>query len=241
MKANTKNFQFKQFTIWGGHSGMPVSTDGVLLGAWAKLSDRRHLLDIGTGTGLLTLMCAQRQPNLLLTSIDIDPHATEAAQTNFSASPWAERITLRHYDVSAFTRDNLAQFDGIICNPPYFNSGEQSAWVSRATARHTSTLSHPELLSCCEKLLQPQGTASFILPSVEAEQFIELAIAQKWQLTRLCKVKTTARKNHSRYLFELQLIECTRTKTEESELIIHQNEGYSRQFVALTQSFYLKM
>ncbi|CAM4130357.1 tRNA1(Val) (adenine(37)-N6)-methyltransferase [Vibrio neonatus] len=241
MKASTKDFQFKQFTIWGGHSGMPVSTDGVLLGAWATLSGHHHLLDIGTGTGLLTLMCAQRQPNLTLTGIDIDPHAIEAAQTNFSASPWADRITLQRHDVIAFSRDNLAKFDGIICNPPYFNSGEQSALASRATARHTATLSHPELLRCCGELLQDEGRASFILPSLEAEQFIEHAVAQQWQLTRLCKVKTTARKNHSRYLFELQLKGSEHTKTEQSELIIHQNEQYSAQFIALTQSFYLKM
>ncbi|OBT07307.1 SAM-dependent methyltransferase [Vibrio sp. UCD-FRSSP16_10] len=241
MHSKTKSFQFKHFSIYGGNTGMPVSTDGVLLGAWSALSTSKNILDIGTGTGLLALMCAQRNPTANITGIDIHDSAIEAAHTNFSASAWAERLTLHHGDVIDYALANNQSFDTIICNPPYFNSGEQAALQARATARHTDTLSHHDLLNSCATLLNANGRASFILPTLEADQLIAHAIQSQWHLTRLCKIRTTETKSHSRYLFELQLKGSETVKTEQSELIIHQQGSYSAQFIALTQSFYLKM
>ncbi|GEA60283.1 tRNA1(Val) (adenine(37)-N6)-methyltransferase [Vibrio comitans] len=241
MTTKTKNFQFKSFSIWGGNSGMPVSTDGVLLGAWANVNQSNRLVDIGTGTGLLALMCAQRNTELNIVAVDIDDHAIEAAKTNFAASPWESRFQLFHSDIVSFSKSNTAAFDTIICNPPYFNSGEQSSSATRATARHTDTLSHPALLDSCKELLLSDGSASFILPKEEAKQCIQRATDNGWHLSRLCKVKTTQKKDHTRYLFELQLNADQSDPTEETELIIHKDDGYSAEFVALTQSFYLKM
>ncbi|GAB7219282.1 tRNA1(Val) (adenine(37)-N6)-methyltransferase [Vibrio comitans] len=241
MTTATKNFQFKSFSIWGGNSGMPVSTDGVLLGAWANVIHGNRLIDIGTGTGLLALMCAQRNTELDIVAVDIDDYAIEAAKTNFVASPWETRLQLHHSDIVSFSKLNTAAFDTIICNPPYFNSGEQSASTTRATARHTDTLSHPALLDSCKELLLSGGSASFILPAEEAQQCIQRATNNGWRLSRLCKVKTTLKKEHTRYLFELQLSADKGAPTEETELIIHKGDSYSPEFVALTQSFYLKM
>ncbi|CAM3182972.1 tRNA1(Val) (adenine(37)-N6)-methyltransferase [Vibrio rarus] len=241
MSNTTKNFQFKSFSIWGGNSGMPVSTDGVLLGAWSNIACSKKLIDIGTGTGLLSLMCAQRNPDIKITAIDIDEAAIASAHRNFAHSPWANRITLKHADVLEYAQNNPHLFDTIICNPPYFNSGEQASASQRAVARHTDNLPHLELLDCCEQLLTSTGKGSFILPTQEAEQFIDAATERHWQLTRLCKIKTTAKKNHSRYLFELQRTESKLPEMEPSELIIQQNGRYTAQFIALTQSFYLKM
>lgn len=103
---------------------MPVSTDGVLLGSWVNLSQDGNLLDIGTGTGLLSLMCAQRYPQCSIEAIDIDPHALDAAQINFSQSAWAKRLKLHQGDVLNFPCDKL--FSAIICNPPYFNNGAKA-------------------------------------------------------------------------------------------------------------------
>ncbi|KLN64210.1 tRNA1(Val) (adenine(37)-N6)-methyltransferase [Vibrio sp. VPAP30] len=232
----TKDFDFKQFTIYGGYSGMPVSTDGVLLGAWVELSKSAHLLDIGTGTGLLSLMCAQRHSSLIIEAIDIDVHAIEAAQVNFSRSSWQKRLALHQGDILQykFTR----QFDRIICNPPYFNSGEQARNATRATARHTGTLTHKALLLRCKQLLTNKGKASFVLPKLEGEQFVQLAKTQDWHVSRLCQIKATERKEVSRLLIELTKFP---TATVRESLTIHTDQGYSDTFIELTKDFYLKM
>ncbi|KGY08224.1 tRNA1(Val) (adenine(37)-N6)-methyltransferase [Vibrio sinaloensis] len=232
----TKSFEFKQFKITGGLSGMPVSTDGVLLGAWANLSQVDFLLDIGTGTGLLALMCAQRKPTLTIDAIDIDQNACDAAISNFSNSPWQERLTLHQGDILSAEFSHC--FDAIICNPPYFNSGEKAQDTSRAIARHTDTLNHSSLLTRCWERLTTQGKASFVLPATEGEAFITLAIDQGWHVQRLCRIKTTEMKAVSRLLIQIgkEPIGC-----ETSELTIRTADGYSDAFIQLTKAFYLKM
>ncbi|MBD1558889.1 methyltransferase [Vibrio sp. S9_S30] len=237
MHIKTKDFQFKQFSISGGHGGMPVSTDGVMLGAWATLPESGHLLDIGTGTGLLSLMCAQRSAiSLNITAIELEANASHTALGNFNQSPWHHRLTFIHGDVlnHAFSHP----FDAIICNPPYFNSGQQAGNRSRADARHTNTLTHESLLNVCHALLTDQGNASFILPSVEGQKCIDLALKSGWYLHSRCDIQTTERKAPSRVMFSLVKQPC---ETGISSLVIHQNGQYSSDFVTLTQDFYLKM
>lgn len=230
------SFQFKQFTIEPGEAGMPVSTDGVLLGAWAQLGENFHLLDIGTGTGLLALMCAQRQPDLTIEAIDIEETAIKSATRNIVSSPWKSRIQIKHSDLVAFTPRK--KFDLIICNPPYFNSGETSKRESRAIARHTETLNHLSLLQHSKKLLCHHGKASFILPIDEGKLFIQHAKQEHWHLSRLCEVKPTERKPVHRLLIELSL---EPSQCEYSNLTIRHGDEYSQQFIALTKEFYLKM
>lgn len=232
----TKGFKFKQFSIDGGESGMPVSTDGVMLGAWAKCPPQCNILDIGTGTGLLALMCAQRFSNAQITALDIEPTAVEAAHTNFVLSPWADRLNVIHADVLTF--EPAQRFQHIICNPPYFNSGEQSKQSQRATARHTDTLQHTALFARCYDLLEEDGKASFVLPITEGEQFIAMAKSQGWHVSRLYYVQPSQKKAVHRVLFELSKKACD---TEESQLFIHSNQGYSEEFIRLTHEFYLKM
>lgn len=232
----TKGFNFKQFSIADSHSGMPVSTDGVLLGAWSDFSCANNLLDIGTGTGLLSLMSAQRFPTLRITAVDIDEHAIEAARDNFAQSPWRDRLEVQQGDV--LTLNLGTHFDAIICNPPYFNSGEQAKMQQRATARHTDSLSHWDLLARTKALLNQDGRASFVLPDVEGAAFIQLAQTQGWHLSRLCRVRPSEQKPASRLLFELRL---QATAVQEQSLTIREVNGYSAEFVALTQDFYLKM
>lgn len=235
-KFQTKDFKFKQFSIHGGESGMPVSTDGVMLGAWANCSPQSKILDIGTGTGLLALMCAQRFPAAQITALDIETSAVEAAQQNFTLSSWSDRLHIHHADVLQF--EPTHRFEHIICNPPYFNSGEQSKQSQRATARHTDTLQHASLLKCCNELLEEDGTASFVLPIIEGELFIAMAKQQGWFLSRICRVQPSQKKPVHRLLFELAKQACD---TQETHLIIHSNEGYSDDFTQLTREFYLKM
>jgi len=232
----TKGFKFKQFTIEEGQSGMPVSTDGVLLGAWAFDNAPATILDIGTGTGLLTLMCAQRFPDSRIEAIDIDNYAYDAAQVNIMASPWANRIALHQADVLEHNSEH--SFDGIICNPPYFNSGEHSQHAQRATARHTHTLNHQHLAQAVFQLLSASGTASFILPVTEGEQFINIAGKNGLYLSRLCRVKPSTTKHANRLLFELRK---DNGAYQQTELIVRNEIGYTEAFIALTRSFYLKM
>ncbi len=215
---------------------MPVSTDSVMLGAWIECPVDAKLLDIGTGTGLLALMCAQRFSQAQITAVDIEITAIEAARQNFAASPWQERLSAHHTNVLAFTPPQL--FQRIICNPPYFNSGEQSKQSQRATARHTDSLRHDALLKRCYQLLERDGKACFVLPITEGKQFIDLAQQQDWYLSRLCRVQPSEKKPVHRLLFELAKQPCT---TQESHLIIHSSDGYSDDFVRLTHEFYLKM
>ncbi len=215
---------------------MPVSTDGVLLGAWANITHRESILDIGTGTGLLSLMAAQRSKSSQIIAIDIEPNAIEAAQFNFEQSPWGDRLKLVDGDV--LTHDFKATFQHIICNPPYFTSGEQTKAHQRAIARHCDTLDHRSLIQKCHTLLTDNGKASFVLPITEGETFIQIALEEGFFLSRNCKVKPTERKPCHRLLFELSK---TPSDTQTSELVIHQNGVYSEAFVELTQDFYLKM
>jgi len=215
---------------------MPVSTDGVLLGAWIDLDQAETILDIGTGTGLLALMCAQRSATAQITAIELEKSACEAAEINFHNSAWTDRVTLVQSNVLNWQNEQV--FDSIICNPPYFNSGEHSESAQRAIARHTKTLDHSALLQQCHQRLCPSGKASFILPVSEGEQFIDLAKSQNWFVSRLYKVKPTPNKPVNRLLIEL-----TRepANCNESCLTISDQQGYSKEFTQLTKEFYLKM
>lgn len=232
-----KDFKFKQFTIKnGGNIGMPVSTDGVMLGAWAFQQPPSTILDIGTGSGLLALMCAQRFPNALIQAIDIDNNAYLTATENALSSPWSARLQISQKNVLEYHLDH--RFDAVICNPPYFTSGETAQDASRAIARHTNSLDHKALITQLNSLLTPDGVAAFVLPITEGEAFIKLAEQQGWSLTRRCDVRTTLRKQPTRLLFELKQGKMT---PHFETLTINAEQGYSEQFIALTHEFYLKM
>ncbi|MBY5948693.1 tRNA1(Val) (adenine(37)-N6)-methyltransferase [Photobacterium rosenbergii] len=236
-----KGFTFKQFHVNDHGCGMPVSTDGVMLGAWAALPASGQILDIGTGSGLLALMSAQRTAGNgnPITAIEIDSGAAAAAQKNFTDSPWPSRIELAHQSVQGWASQQPAgSVAAVVCNPPYFNHGEQADCQSRATARHTDTLSHHDLLAAISHLLAPTGTASLILPVYEGEQLIESARAHQLYCQRACAVKTTEHKAPARLLIALT---ASPSEQQNEQLVIHQSGGYSEAFIALTKAFYLKM
>ncbi|MCE7537121.1 tRNA1(Val) (adenine(37)-N6)-methyltransferase [Aliivibrio fischeri] len=232
----SKNFTFKQFHIDIGSCGMPVSTDGVLLGAWADIRACSQILDIGTGTGLLSLMSAQRNSDAHVDAIELMPIAAEVARLNFSQSPWKERLVLIHQDFLTYQAPH--KYDAIICNPPYFNNGEQSQKGERSTARHTDSLPFDKLLQHCKTLISPTGRASFILPVFEGELFIKVAKNDDFHLTKITKVKTTEKKSPTRLLIELSLFPHI---YQENTLTIHDGNGYSDDFIKLTRTFYLNM
>jgi tRNA1Val (adenine37-N6)-methyltransferase len=243
-----KDFSFKQFNIKAFSCGMPVSTDAVLLGSWAKIDQTDSIIDIGTGTGVLAIMCAQRNLQAQITAVEIEENAFNAATQNCAQSPWHNRLDVRHSSIALFSEkaSEMGQvFKSIICNPPYFNHGLSSTNPHRAIARHTSMLSHNELIGFCAQLLSAQGTASFVLPIKEGMAFIQL-ISQpenrylNLTLSRLTHVKTTVNKVASRLLIELTK-QTDAIVFNEEELVIHNGSSYTAEFIALTQQFYLKM
>ncbi|MDN2662157.1 tRNA1(Val) (adenine(37)-N6)-methyltransferase [Psychromonas sp. 14N.309.X.WAT.B.A12] len=251
----SKGFTCKQFHINTEQCGMPVSTDGILLGAWANILQSDSILDIGCGAGLLSIMCAQRNAYASIIGLDIEQNAIKAAIENVNQTPWNERITIKHQSLRSFVEGHLntqpsinSEISSIICNPPYFNSGEHSFNTQRALARHTSSLSHYNLLNDCHQVLKLGGTASFILPAKEGLAMIDLLgeVNEKFEtflsLSRLTMVHTKQNKPVTRLLIELTkhksnlLINVTK-----NSLIIHEGGNYSTDFVELTKAFYLKM
>ncbi|MEM5552950.1 methyltransferase [Pseudoalteromonas neustonica] len=229
-------FVFKQFSVSHEQCAMKVSTDGILLGAWADLTSGDSLLDIGAGTGLLALMCKQRAPHLLVNAVEIDATAYAQASQNISQSPWPD-IVIYNSDIQSFTSEVL--FDVVVCNPPYFNDCLKGGDHARNTARHTDSLSFAELLVAFDRLSHQDSIFNVILPCNEAQQFIGQATAQGLYLQRHCLVRTTKNKSATRSLmsFGYQPRMC-----EPSILTIHNEDGkYSDDYVALCKDFYLKM
>ncbi len=228
-------FTFQQFHVDDSRCGMKVSTDAVLLGAWAPGIPGARLLDIGTGSGVLALMAAQRGATEVV-AVELDGAAAAQATENFAASPWAERLQLRRGDIRAPFAGGA--FDAILCNPPYFQSGARSErCAKRALARHHDGLSQAELLCALRRLLSPRGCASLILPRPEAEGLLEAAPRYGLNLNRYCEVRTTPAKPVSRLLLCLS---AQSIPPHAESLVIHQEDGrYSDDFRRLTQAFYL--
>ncbi|MCK8134806.1 tRNA1(Val) (adenine(37)-N6)-methyltransferase [Pseudoalteromonas sp. 2CM28B] len=229
-------FTFKQFKVEHDSCAMKVSTDGILLGAWAYLKGANTLLDIGTGTGLLALMCKQRQPALSITAVEIDEAAYKQAQQNIASSPWPN-ITVKHTTIQAF--EQAAPFDVVISNPPYFNRSLKGLSDARNTARHTDGLSFDELIHAYMRLSHEHSCFNVILPTTEVGLFIDLAKQSGLYLNAHCQIKTTPSKAFSRSLMRFSLVNTLPELT--SLCIKDENNRYSDDYIALCKAFYLKM
>jgi len=181
-------FQFKQFRVEQGTCAMKVSTDACVLGAAADVAGATRLLDIGTGTGLLALMAAQRNAEARIEAVELDAAAAVQARANFAASPWAGRLTLHAMPLAQLAASQLAAFDGILCNPPFFRDSLRSPDARRTTARHTAkdSLTFAELARFAAAFLTPGGQLTVLLPPPEMQQFErEAAQAELFPVTRL--------------------------------------------------------
>lgn len=181
-------FQFKQFRVAQGSCAMKVSTDACVLGAVADVVGATRLLDVGTGTGLLALMAAQRNPQAQIEAVELDPAAATQARANFAASPWAARLTLHAMPLAQLAATRPAAFDGILCNPPFFRNSLRSPDARRTTARHTApdSLTFAELAEFAATFLTSAGQLTVLLPPPEMQQFErEAAQASLFPATRL--------------------------------------------------------
>ena len=235
--ANTY-FSFKQFTVHQELAAMKVGTDGVLLGAWAQVGAGCRALDVGTGTGVIALMLAQRGA-ATVDAVEIDPDAAEQARRNFAASPWADRLAAIHAPFASFAeRAQPEQYDLIVSNPPYFQQSLQPSDAQRAQARHADALPQQVLLQGAARLLCRTGSLCVILPTGIATPFAEQAAAMGLYRSRelLVRSKPTAIPFRTLMHLERQTHGCDR-----SELAIHTPSGdYSPEFKGLLREFYLR-
>ncbi|MCH2046305.1 MAG: methyltransferase [Saprospiraceae bacterium] len=234
-------FHFKQFSIQQDQCAMKIGTDGVLLGTWAALAKSLKILDIGTGTGLLALIAAQRNPSAQIHAIEIEPLAAKQAQENISRSKWKNRIQVYHSSLQTWSTNPLTTYDTIISNPPFFSKKANllAKGKARQIARSTQTLPPEELLQSVAQLLEPQGHFFVILPVTEAKKFIHLA--KDWELyaKEIVHVFPKPNKMANRMLinFTKQLEEV-----EESSITIRSNQAqphnYTEQYIEYVRDFY---
>ena len=219
---------------------MKIGTDGVLLGAWASLQNNpESILDIGAGTGLLSLMLAQRSRAETIDALEIDANAYEQCVDNFEASPWGDRLFCYHAGLDEFLDDIKDPYDLIISNPPFYSEDVSSGDTARDMARQNQSLPFEELIDGVSKLLSSTGFFSTIIPYKEEKPFLDLAENFRLYPQRITRVKGNPTSEIKRSLLQFSFI---KNKIVADELIIElERHAYSQEYIALTQMFYLNM
>lgn len=238
MRLPNPFFDFKKFRIEQSGAAMKVGTDGVLIGAWAALrGTERRILDIGTGTGLVALMAAQRCPAARLDAVEIDADAAATARDNATRSPWGERVAVFHSAIQDFAPRPEALYDAVLSNPPFFVDSLKAPAAARSTARHNDTLSFDALAAAAARLLAPEGFLAVVYPTAEAVAFEAAAARVGLHPRRRLRVRGTPTG-----AFKRTLTEYVRhpTATVEEELTIQHAPGqYTDEYRRLTRDFYL--
>jgi len=231
-------FQFKQFTVFQDKCAMKVSTDACLFGAMVPpnpLKGEYYVLDIGTGTGLLSLIVAQKNPHAVIDAVEIDEAAAEQAKQNFAASPWTERLHVFNADILSFNADK--KYDRIISNPPFFEDDLRSPDQIKNNAKHDTALSLIELLQVVQKHLTKDGSFAVLLPYHRVNYFIEEADKTGLHLTQIILVKQTETHDYFRGIL---FFSKTKKLLQNTEVTIKDNKGnYTPAFTAALKDYYL--
>ncbi|WP_139308777.1 methyltransferase [Pantoea sp. 1.19] len=233
-------FTFKQFFIAHDRCAMKVGTDAILLGAWTPVAGATRVLDIGSGSGILALMLAQRTADhVQIDAVERDAAAAAQAADNAAASPWAARVRVRQASIQEVARDSTVRYDLIVSNPPWFAPGVACATAARDSARATGDLDHPTLLACAEALIGEAGALCVVLPESEGTQFIAEAEARGWYLRDRMDVADNAMRLPHRVLL---MLSPTPGEALSGRMVIRgDDQRYSEAFCSLTRDFYLFM
>jgi tRNA1Val (adenine37-N6)-methyltransferase len=233
-------FQFKQFLIKQDKTAMKVGTDGVLLGSWANLPEKGRVLDVGVGTGLLSLMIAQRNSELCIDGVEIERNAYVQARENVDSSKWADRIHFYNASFKDFAAFTTEYYDLIVCNPPFYRTKNPGQNTQRAIARHADSLDLYDIFSFSIKILSENGIICLILPAEQLDVSLEIAQSENLHLQRLTYLKPTPQKDPHRVLLQYGKMKI---ELEKTTIIIEEfgRHKYSDEFIQLLRPFYLNL
>ena len=231
-------FRFKQFGVNDDNCAMKIGTDGVLLGAWCNISSAHNVLDIGSGSGLISLMIAQRC-NALITGVEIDSSAVEQSIENINSSPWNDRISIVNNNFIEWAQNEslFEKFDHIVSNPPFFNSGPTAPSSTRAIARHENSLGYEQLIKLSIPLLTSNGKISIISPIERKDDITYYSEFYRLHISRLTQISSKPNAASNRILWELSKHKCT--TIQEHIYIRNEINQYSKNYITLTKDFYL--
>lgn len=234
-------FQFKQFTVQQDRCAMKIGTDSVLLGAWCPIDNNPFsVLDIGAGTGVLSLMLAQRSNAEQIDSLEIDENAYEQCVDNFENSPWSDRLFCFHAGLDEFIEEPEDEYDLIISNPPFYSEDYKSDNVQRDLARFQDALPFENLVEAAEVLLSENGIFAVIIPFKEEEKFTELCAKVELFPVKITRVKGSQNTPIIRSLLAFKRYELATLIVD--ELVIEtERHHYTDDYIELTKEFYLKM
>ncbi len=230
-------FRFKQFVIKQERAAMKVCTDSCLFGSLISSENKRNALDIGCGTGLLSLMVAQKNHKIQITALEIDQNAVLDATENIQESPFAKQITLINHSVQDFAKKSKYRFDLIVCNPPFYQNNLKSDKLEKNIAHHAETLTFNDLAECIDNLLEENGSVWILLPPFEMRDFIGLIEERRFYVSKRYEV----RHNENKPIFRV-IVELKRTNAvlnEISLINIYENKQYSPIFAELLKDYYL--
>ena len=234
---SSHEFVFKHFKILQDKCAMKVGTDAVLLGAWVNASKAKSILDIGTGTGIIALMLAQKS-TAKIDAIDIDNNSYQQAIENVNNCKWKDRVQVYNTSLQQYISVCKHKYDLIVSNPPYFVDSSKAIEEARTNARHTDQLPFDDLLNGVLILLSPEGSFYVILPIKESHYFIEAAEKRELYLTKLTRVITRTDKPEKRLLMKF---EFSKKPVEETVITIEKDErhNYTDEYKELTKDYYL--
>ena len=234
-------FTFKQFTVQQDRCAMKIGTDGVLLGAWTPIDNNPNaILDIGTGTGIIALMLAQRSEASQIDALEIDENAYEQSTDNFENSPWNDRLYCFHAGLDEFVEEPEDEYDLIVSNPPFYTEDFKTDNQARDLARFADAMPFEDLIEAAALLLSENGIFAVIIPFKEEASFITLAEEYELYPVKITRVKGTPTTEIKRSLLAFSRTRPTAFPTD--ELIIETSRHqYTPEYIDLTKAFYLKM
>ncbi len=232
-------FKLKQFDILQEENVMKVGTDGLLLGAWVAVENRVNALDIGTGSGIIPLMLAQRNTALKIVGIDIDAPSATLARKNFEASKFHQQLTSSAQALQEY--EPKVQFDLIVTNPPFFSGGTLSESSDRNRMRQTTKLSHQDLLSNVQRLLTNDGDFSLVLPPIEGLRFIEMASYFKLYCHKITEIFPRANQPVKRMLMSFAKIAPTNIVKNNLTIDLGARNVWTDEYIQLTKDYHINL
>lgn len=238
-------FKFKQFTVNQYQCAMKVGTDGVLLGAWAEVGEGRDseicsVLEIGAGTGVVSLIVAQRNGKAIIDSVEIDEASAIECRDNYNASQWGDRFMIYNESIQNFVIRSDKKYDFILSNPPYFNNSLKNQNSAKSIARHTDSLTYEQLANSVDALLKPDGVFSAIFPYAESSLFVAIASSHNLYCSKRLDVRGAPNKSVKRVLLQFERQRGTEVEIDEMDIELGQRHIYSEKYIELTKSYYLK-